>query len=143
MGVSGAALELGVGLAGDEEGMVGQLDHLHQALVGGEARNHETPFHKGVAIGVVHLVAVAVALVDDGLAVGRCRAGAGHHLAGIGPEAHGAALVFHVLLLGHEVDDEGRPLRCRVGELGGSGAFQAAHVAGEGADGRLKPQADA
>ena len=70
-GLVGAALELGVGLAGDEEGMVGQLDHLHQALVGGEARNHETAFHKRVAIGVVHLVAVAVALVDDGLAVGR------------------------------------------------------------------------
>ncbi len=143
MRLAGAALELGVGLAGDEKGMVGQLDHLHQALVGGEARNHEAAFHKRVAVGVVHLEAMAMALVNDGLAVGPCRAGAGHHLAGVGAQAHGAALVFHVLLLGHEVNDEGRARGRRVGEFGGSGAVQAARVAGKRADGRLQPQADA
>jgi hypothetical protein len=34
LGPGGAGLELGVELGGDEEGVIGELDHLNQALVG-------------------------------------------------------------------------------------------------------------
>lgn len=66
MGFAGTALELGVALAGDEEGMVGQLDHLHEALVGERPEITRAAFHKRVAVGVVHLEAMAMALVNDG-----------------------------------------------------------------------------
>ena len=109
-GLGRAALELGVGLAGDEaRDGPGQLDHLHQALVGGEARNHEARLSSSC-------VADRRCSPRSG-GGGARRRGArrrpsharvpGTHLAGVGAQAHGAALVFHVLLLGHEVDDEG------------------------------------
>src|SRR5437867_3583557 len=57
-------LELGVKLARDEPGMVAELDHLDQRAVGGDAGEHEPALLEPLAIGVVHLVAVAVALGD-------------------------------------------------------------------------------
>ena len=58
-----------------------------------------------VAVLVVELVAVAVPLEDDRLAVGAAAArGARHELARIDAQPHRAALVRDVLLLGQQVD---------------------------------------
>ena len=81
---------------------------------------------------VVDLVAVAVTLVDDLVAVGRLALGAGDDLARGSAEAHRAAHVVDVLLLGHEVDDRVRGARV---ELGGVGAVQPRDVARELDDG--------
>ena len=62
VGRQGAALELRVELAGDEEGVFGVLHHLHQASIGGSAREHQAPGHEPVPIVVVELVAVPVPL---------------------------------------------------------------------------------
>jgi hypothetical protein len=52
-----------------EKRMVGQLDHLHEAVVGRDAAEHQpVPLQQG-AVLVVHLVAVAVSLVNHRVAV--------------------------------------------------------------------------
>jgi hypothetical protein len=55
-------LELGVELDAHEEGVVGQLDDLDQAELGVDAARHQAAGDQAVAVGVVELVAVAVAL---------------------------------------------------------------------------------
>ena len=64
-----AALELGMALARNEPRVIGKLDHLSQAAVGRHAGDDEAGILKAIAEGVVHLVAMAMALVDDLLAV--------------------------------------------------------------------------
>src|SRR5918999_1361837 len=134
-----AGLELRVELGGDEERMAGQLDHLHQPLVGRGAGAHQPGVLEALAQVVVHLVAVAVALVDDCLAVDLAGAGALVELDRIGPQSHGAAHVPHFLLLGQQVDDRERRLGV---ELGGVGPLHAGHVASEVGHGDLHTQAD-
>src|SRR5690606_15396323 len=69
MGVVGAAPELGMGLGGDEERMVDQLDELDEVVVGRQPRQPHARRLQVLAVAVVHLPAVAVALVDELLAV--------------------------------------------------------------------------
>ena len=64
----GPRLELGVELRGDEPRMIGQLDHLDEAALLEGAADREARVDELLAVGVVHLVAVAVALGDDRLA---------------------------------------------------------------------------
>ena len=117
-----------------------QLDHLDQALVGREARDNQTGVLELVAEGVVKLKAVTVTLVDEILAIGLAREGIGSKLARIGAQAHGAALLGHVLLRAHQVDDTIRAIRI---ELGRAGAGKADDVAGKFAHGHLHTQANA
>ncbi len=57
-----------------------------------------------------------------------------------GTQAHGAALLGHVLLRAHQVDDTIRTIRI---ELGRAGAGKADDVAGKFAHGHLHTQANA
>ena len=101
-------------------------------------RQREAAVLEALAVAVVELVAVAVALAHDRLAVGlvhlrpRCQHGV------VGPEPHGATHVDDVALGVHQVDD-------RVGaggvELGGVGPGQAEHVAGELDRHHVQPEA--
>ena len=73
----GPALELGVGLRADPVRVVGELDELDQAPVGRRARSSTKPaVLEAGAVVRVELVAVAVALADDRLAVGLGHLGA-------------------------------------------------------------------
>src|SRR4051794_15624918 len=135
-----ARLELGVVLRGHEEWVVGQLDDFDEAVVGRGPGAHEARMLEPLAEGVVHLVAVAVALVDHGLAVDLAGAGAVVELHGVGAEPHRATHVADLLLLRQEVDD--REWRLGV-ELGGVRALHAGHVPREVGDGDLHAQADA
>ena len=65
MGPVRPALELGVGLGADPKRVPGQLDHLHQAAVGGLARALEAGVLEAGAVTGVHLVAVTVTLEDE------------------------------------------------------------------------------
>src|SRR5262249_2214997 len=67
LGTVGARVELRVVLGGDEERVVGKLDHLDQALVGGGAAADQALVFEPATQLVVDLVTVAVALVDDRL----------------------------------------------------------------------------
>ena len=135
-----ARLELGVVLRGDEERVVVDLDHLDQALVRRCARDHQARGLEAAAQEVVDLVAVAVALVDHGLAVDLARGGALVQLDRVGAQAHRAAHVRDLLLLGQQVDDRVRRLGV---ELGRVRAVHVDDVARELRDRHLHAQADA
>src|SRR5919199_6505724 len=136
----GARLELGVELRGDEERVVVELDDLDEALVRRRARHDEPRGLQALAQRDRHLVAMTVALVDDGLAVRVARAGVAVQLDRVGAEAHRPAEVGDLLLLGQQVDH--RPFGLDV-ELGRVRALHPGDVAGEIAHGDLHAQADA
>src|SRR5262245_34534170 len=83
-----ARLELGMELARDEPGMVGQLDDLDEAALLERPRHHEPVLDELLAVLVVDLVAVAMALVDDVVVVDVPRAGALGELDRLGAEQH-------------------------------------------------------
>jgi len=140
--VGRTALELGMSLGGHIPRMhiARQLDHLDQTLVGRKARDYQTGVLELVTEGVVELKTVTVTLVDELLAIGLAREGIGSKLARIGTQTHGAALLGHVLLRAHQVDDTIRAIRI---ELGRAGAGKADDVAGKFAHGHLHTQANA
>ena len=69
MGPVGPGFELGMGLGGNEPGMVQKLYHFHNPSVGGQAGEHHAAFCKYGAVVVIDLVAVSVALMDGGFTV--------------------------------------------------------------------------
>ena len=133
-------LELGVELAAEEEGVVGDLDDLDVGGVGGGAGDAQAGAGEQGFVLAVEFVAVAVAFGDFGAAVGLGGQRAGLEHAGPGAEAHGAAHLFDAGELAEFVDDA-------VGrggvELAGVGAVQPADVAGELDAGGLHAEADA
>ena len=135
-----ARVELGVELGGDEEGVVGQLDHLDQALVGRGAAGDQALVLELAPQEHVHLVTVTVALVDDALAEDLPRPRALVQFHRVGAEPHRAAHVAQFFLFGQQVDH-------RVGrlgiELGGVGAVHPGDVAGELDHRDLHAEADA
>ena len=140
MGPVGPALELGVGLGGDEERVhrPGQLDELDEAVVGRGARAAQPALLQPAAVAGVELVAVAVALVDDLGVVGLPHDGVGPQHRRVGAEPHRAALVDDLALVVHQVDDG---VRGGVVELRRVGAGQADDVAGVLDHGALQAEA--
>src|SRR5579883_3437143 len=96
--------ELGMELRPQEEGVILELEDLHQLAVGREAREDDALLAETLAIPVVELVAVAVPLLDLDRAVGLVRLAALLERARVEAEAHGPALVGHLLLLVEERD---------------------------------------
>ena len=125
MGAVRAALELGVGLGADEERVVGQLDELHQVIVGRGAGAHEPGVLELGAVLVVDLVTVPVPLVDEVFAVGLLDDRARQELGRVDAQPHRAALVDDIALLVHEVDHR---MRSAGVELARVGAREPAHV---------------
>ena len=65
----GLAQKFRMRLGGDEVRVRGDLNHLHQLVVRRSTTNNESGALEGLAVGVIELVAVAMALRDDLLAV--------------------------------------------------------------------------
>ena len=118
----GPRLELRVELAGHEPRVVLELDDLDEPAVGRLAGQHHAGRLERLAVAVVHLEAVAMPLVDDLLAVDRGGLRAGRQLGRIEAEAHRAALVLHLALVGHEVDDGVLGEHVELGRVGVGGA---------------------
>src|SRR5215211_5501435 len=70
----GPRLELGMELAGDEPGMVGQLEDLDELTLQVGAGDNEARLGHPLPVQVVDLVAVPMPLEHDALAVGLVRA---------------------------------------------------------------------
>src|SRR4051794_23009251 len=104
MGPGRLALELGVELHGQEPGVIGQLDDLHELAVRAGAGHGEAVLLERLAIAVVELVAMAVPLADLFLAVGRERAAGGVEPARPSSKSHRAAALADAELLFHERD---------------------------------------
>src|SRR5688572_18836382 len=96
-------------LPGDEEGVLGYLDDLHQLFLGPDARDAQAVLLERLQVVVVDLVAMTMALADDALAVEARGAAALAEEDRVQAEPHGSALVRQVALLGQEVDDQ---MRC-------------------------------
>ena len=115
VGLMRFAVEFGMKLAGDKEGMLGQFDDLNQLAVRSKAAESKAGFLELVAIRVVELVAMAVAFVDDKGAIeprGFC---AHDQLARLGAEAHGAAFFGDFGLLIEYGDDRIRSVEVEFG----------------------------
>ena len=117
-----------------------QLDDLDQALVWGGAGGAQSRRFQALAQQVVDLVAMAMALIHDRLAVDLPHPGAVVKLDRIRAQAHRASEVRHLLLLGEQVDHRVGGLQVH---LGGVGPFHAGHVARELGDRDVHAQADA
>ena len=136
-----ARLELGMELRRDEPRMVGQLDDLDQPALLERPADHEAGVDELLPVRVVHLVAVAVTLGDDGLAaVDVAGAGVRGELDGLRAEAHRAAEVLDLFLLGQEVDHREGRLGIHLGRVG---AVEVADVARELGDRDMHAEADA
>src|SRR2546427_4889921 len=112
-------------LPGDEVRVLGDLDDLHELLLGPDAGDAEAVLLEPREIVVVDLVAMAVALLDDALPVQARREAPLPEDDRIEAQAHRAALVGDGPLLRQEVDDPVRRLRI---DLRGVRAGEAAHV---------------
>src|SRR5712691_10433412 len=86
------ALEFRVELAGDKERMIFQLDYFDQLSIRGKPAEDEPGLFKALAVGVVELVAMAVALVDEEGTIEMIGQGAHDQLTRLGAQSHGAAL---------------------------------------------------
>src|SRR5438034_3471452 len=120
-----ARLELRVELAGHEPGMVGELDDLDEPTLLERSGHSEPRVDQRRAVVVVDLVAVAVSLVDDGLAV--CVVGACplHELDRLRTQSHRAAEILDLLLLRQQVDHRVRGLRVHLRRIR---PFETEHV---------------
>ena len=85
VGLGGSALEFRVTLACQEPRMTGNFHHFRQAPIGRKTRDAQPGTRQRVAVGVVHLVAMAMAFVDNLFAV---------HLMGKEPLAYGVYAHF-------------------------------------------------
>src|SRR5688572_6520558 len=127
--------ELGMRLAREEPRVVLQLDHLDQQVVHRLRRDHEAGVLELRAVAVVELVAVAMALADDLLAVQLARERAALEARFLRAEAHRAALVGRFVALldvagrrGPLGDQRDHGVRARAVVLGRVGAFEPADV---------------
>ena len=120
--------------------MVGQLDELDEAVVGGGPRAAQPCGFEPRAVAGVHLVAVAVPLGHGARVVDLGDLGAGREHRRVRPEPHGAALVDHVRLVLHEVDDRVRSARV---ELPRVRAVEPREVARHFDHHHLQPEAEA
>src|SRR4029079_937812 len=125
-----AAFQLRMELDPDEPRMVGALDDLGQLAVRRHAGKDQAAAFERVAIVDVDLVAVAVALADQILAVNRMDDAVAVEPGGIGAQPHGAAEVAagRALLqsfLAHPLGDHADDRLGRVAEFGGRGFLDA------------------
>src|SRR5262245_32377460 len=104
MRARGPALELRVELRADEPWMGLQLDDLDEVVVRRAPADDHARRLSALAIGVVELVAVAVALEDDWLAVRLRRLRSRRQAADPLAQAHRAAHVGDLALVRHQVN---------------------------------------
>src|SRR4051812_10242616 len=139
MGAHRPGLQFGMELTADIPGMLRQLDHLDERAVRRESRAAHAELRQYVAIGVGHLVAVAMTLADLGRIVRLRDPRARPEPARISAQSHRAAHLLNPFLRSHQRDDRILALRrelarVRVGDF--------ADRAREFDDGRLQSQAD-
>lgn len=91
----GFALELGLELAGHEEGVIFEFDQLDQRVVRGAAADDEVPlFLEEVEVFAIKDIAIAVAFRDLILSVNGVSFGAALDFAGVGAQVHSLPMLF-------------------------------------------------
>ena len=134
-------LELRMELRRDEPRVVGELDDLDEPALLERPADDEAALDELLAVRVVDLVAVPVALGDHRLAaVDLARVRPFGELDGLRAEAHRAAEILDLLLLGQQVDHRIRRLGIHLRRVR---AVEAADVPRELRDGDVHAEADA
>ena len=131
-------LQLRMKLRSHEPRMVLYLYDFHQAIIRQSASNYHASLRNLLTEGIVELIAMTMALANHLLPIGSKGIGILLHLARICPQAHGAALVLHVYLRSHQIDD--RILGLGV-KLSAVGTIHAADMAGKLDNGTLHAKA--
>src|SRR5690349_2150645 len=121
MGLVRLALEFRMELAGDKEGMVGQLNNLDQLAVRGEATEHKACLLEPLPVGIVEFVAMPMALLHHKSTVQASCLGSYYQLARLGSEPHCATFFCDFGLL---VEHRDHRVRCIWIELRGMGFSQ-------------------
>src|SRR6266849_4325286 len=133
-----ATLKFGMELRADKPGMICQSKYRHLAIIGWAVADYHAMRLHAPAKLIVELVAMAVALEDNGFAIGPVGLCAGRQAADPVSQAHGTTLVGHLALRGHQIDD-------RVGTLGSEfgtvGSWKPQDIARELDDRNLHTQA--
>ena len=140
MGIVRPRCELGVELRGDEVGVAGYLDDLHEAVVGGYSARHQPCIRQGSAVPIVDFPAVAVSFIHDRFLIELAGQRAVGQSCWIHSEAHRTAHVFDIVLVHHQVDD--RVQRCRI-EFGAVGVVPPKYIARELDHGTLQTETEA
>ena len=92
--------EFGVELTAQHEGMILQLCYLYQPPVRAETAKCHARILEWLTVGVVELPTMTMTLLHFIYAISLMGFGAGNQHAGVQPQAHGAAHVGDVLLIG-------------------------------------------
>src|SRR5439155_1998780 len=109
-GTRRSRLELRMELARDDPRVVRKLHDLDEPSLLERPGDDEPGVHEHRPVVVVHLVAMAVPLVDDRVAVRFARARAVRNLDRLRTQPHRAAAILDLLLLGQQIDDPVRRL---------------------------------
>src|SRR5919199_1486673 len=120
--------------------MIAQLDDLHQAAIRRMPGDDEATFLELAPVFIVELEAMAMAFEYEVASIGFRRTRARLQDAGVDAEAHRAAFVRNVELVGHEIDHRMFRRRIELRRIGILGAKLAARQIDTGA---LHPQAQA
>ena len=103
MSVVGTRLEFGVKLTADIEGFVGYFHYFHKSIIGRCAGKSHAVFFENFAVIVVELVSVTMTFGYLGFSVSRQSFASLFENARICAQAHSAALVAYIFLIGHKV----------------------------------------
>ncbi len=99
------ALKLGMILAGEEIGVIAQLDQFRQRTIGGRSRDRKAFLGHPVAIFHVEFVTMAVSLDHVSLAVDLFGKRALHDFCRPRAQSHACAFIAHTTLLLEQRDD--------------------------------------
>src|SRR5690349_12895570 len=104
MGACGAALELWMELRCDKPRMVGKFDHFDETIIGGSPAYNEPMRLHTFAELVIELIAMAMALENNRLAVGLIGFCAGCEAANPITQAHRTTFIRDIALSQHQID---------------------------------------
>ena len=109
------AVEFGMELTGDEEGMFCQFDYFDQFTVWRVTAETKAGFFKLFAVGVVEFVPMTMTFVYDKCPIETGGSGADRELAGLRAQAHCAAFLGDACLFVEHRDDRMRRVGIEFG----------------------------
>src|SRR5579883_536571 len=104
MGARGPTLELRMELCTYKPGVIGHFDNLDQAVICRASTDNHASIFQPPPIHIIEFIAMPMALKDNRLAICLLRLAAGGQTAYPIAQAHGAALIRDLALVGHEID---------------------------------------
>src|SRR5579859_1035776 len=112
-----SALELGMELRRDKEGVISQFNDFHQTVIGRATTDHQPMRLHAFTVLVIELIAMTMALKNNGLTIGLIGLRTRDETADPVSQPHSAALIGHLALRQHQIDDRMRALLIKLGAI--------------------------